>query len=60
ELVLNDQERRILGLMEDRGVSLDELIQKSGLGASQVMATLSILEVRRLVRRQPGGVFVRP
>lgn len=60
ELAMNDQERQILGLLGDRGVSLDELIVRTGLRVSQVMATLSVLEVRRLVRRQPGGVFVRP
>lgn len=60
ELTLNEQERKILGLLGDQGVSLDELIARTGLGASQVIATLSVLEVRRLVRRQPGGLFIRP
>jgi DNA processing protein len=60
ELVLGEQERSILGLLGDRPVSLDELIVATKLGASQVMATLSVLEVRRLVKRVPGGMFVRP
>jgi DNA processing protein len=59
ELSLSDQERTLLGRLDDRAVSVDELIVGSGLTASQVMATLSVLEMRRLVRRQPGPRFVR-
>ena len=59
ELKLNDQERRILGHLGDIPKPVDELIALTGLGASQVMATLSILEMRRLLRRVPGNQFVR-
>ena len=59
ELSLSDQERTLLGRLDDRPVSIDELIVGSGLTASQVMATLSVLEMRRLVRRLPGPRFVR-
>ena len=59
ELSLSDQERSLLGRLDDRPVSVDELIVGSGLTASQVMATLSVLEMRRLVRRLPGPRFVR-
>ena len=59
ELSLTDQERTLLGKLDDRPASIDELIVGSGLTASQVMATLSVLEMRRLVRRLPGPRFVR-
>ena len=59
ELSLSDQERTLLGKLDDRPVSVDELIVGSGLTASQVMATLSVLEMRRLIRRLPGPRFVR-
>lgn len=59
ELSLSDQERTLLGRLDDLPRSVDELIVGSGLTASQVMATLSVLEMRRLVRRQPGPRFVR-
>jgi DNA processing protein len=59
ELSLSDQERTLLGKLDDRPVAVDELIAGSGLTASQVMATLSVLEMRRLVRRLPGPRFVR-
>ncbi len=59
ELSLSDQERSILGRLDDRPVSIDELIAGGKLTTSQVMATLSVLEMRRLVRRLPGPRFVR-
>ena len=59
ELSLSDQERALLGRLDDRGVAVDDLILASGLTASQVMATLSVLEMRRLVRRLPGARFAR-
>ena len=59
ELSLSDQERTLLGRLGDQGASVDELIVGSGLTASQVMATLSVLEMRRLVRRLPGPRFLR-
>ncbi len=59
ELSLSDQERMIVGRLDHRPMSVDELIVGSGLTASQVMATLSVLEMRRLVKRLPGPRFVR-
>jgi DNA processing protein len=59
ELTLSDQERSILGQLDDLPKPVDALIAATGLVASQVMATLSILEVRRLVKRVPGNQFVR-
>ena len=59
ELSLTDQERSLLGRLDDTPRPVDELIAASGLTASQAMATLSVLEMRRLVRRMPGPRFVR-
>ena len=59
ELKLSDLERNLLGLLDDRPVAIDSLIAQTGMTASQVMATLSVLEMRRLIRRVPGGQFVR-
>jgi predicted Rossmann fold nucleotide-binding protein DprA/Smf involved in DNA uptake len=38
---------------------VDDLIARTTLTVSQVMATLSVLELKRLVRRSPGHRFVR-
>lgn len=59
ELKLSDQERSVLGHLDDTPRPIDELIARTGLAASQVMATLSVLEMRRLVRRSPGNQFAR-
>jgi DNA processing protein len=42
-----------------RGVSIDDIVESSGLAASQVLATLGVLEMRRLVRRLPGNRVAR-
>jgi DNA processing protein len=59
ELTLSDQERSLLGHLTDHATAVDELIVRTGLAASQVLATLSVLEMRRLIRRLPGQQFVR-
>jgi DNA processing protein len=58
--MLSDLERSLLGQLDDQPRAVDALIASTGLTASQVLATLSVLEVRRLVRRLPGHQFVRP
>ena len=59
ELSLSDHERALLGQLDDLPRGVDELIGRSGLGPSQVMSTLAILEMRRLIKRAPGNQFVR-
>jgi DNA processing protein len=59
ELALNDQERSLLGQLDNHPKGVDELITLTGLIASKVLATLSALELKRLVRRVPGHQFVR-
>ena len=59
ELALTDIERSLLGRLDDTPTGVDDLIASTGLTAAQVMATLSVLEMKRLVRRQAGHRFVR-
>jgi DNA processing protein len=59
ELGLSDAERSLLGHLDDHPHGVDELITRTGLTASQVMATLSVLELKHLIRRLPGHQFVR-
>lgn len=59
ELALADTERDLLGHLSDEPTGVDDLIVRTRLTASQVMATLSVLELKRLVRRLPGHRFVR-
>jgi DNA processing protein len=59
ELTLTDAERSLLGRLDDTPIGVDDLIASTGLTAAQVMATLSVLELKRMVRRMPGHRFVR-
>ncbi len=59
ELALSDLERSLLGQLDDAPAGVDELIVRSGMTPSQVLATLSVLEVKRLAKRLPGHRFVR-
>jgi len=59
ELGLTDQERSLLGCLDDAPRAVDDLIAQTRLTASQVMATLSVLELKRMVKRLPGHQFVR-
>jgi DNA processing protein len=58
-LALNDQERSLLGRLDNFPKGVDELITLTGLIASQVLATLSVLELKRLVKRLRGHQFAR-
>ncbi|HEV3004638.1 MAG TPA: DNA-processing protein DprA [Pirellulales bacterium] len=59
ELLLNDLERQVLSAVSTEPVTIDEVIVASGLAASTVLATLSVLEIRRLVRRLGGNTVAR-
>jgi DNA processing protein len=59
ELKLNEQEMRVLQLISEEATEIDWIIQQTELPASRVLATVSILEVRRLVRRVSGTALVR-
>jgi DNA processing protein len=60
ELTLSEQERSLLGHLGDEPISVDELIVKTRLTTQQVLATLAVLEIRRLVKRVAGHRFIRP
>jgi len=65
ELQLGDIERRVLDACDalagdgKGGVPIDDIVESSGLAASQVLATIGALEMRRLIRRLPGNQIVR-
>ncbi len=59
ELVLNPLESQVLNLISVQPISIDEVLREAGVEASRTLATLTVLEMRRLVRRLPGNQFVR-
>ena len=65
ELRLDDVERMVLEAVDDRAgeggtTDIDEVVVASGLATSQVLATIGVLEMRRIVKRLPGNRVARP
>jgi DNA processing protein len=60
ELLLNELEQQVLAAIGREATSIDQIVGQSRLPVSQVLATLSALEMRRLVRRLSGTTVVRP
>ncbi len=59
ELSLSQQERTILNLVTVDPRLIDEVVRDSALEPSRVLATLTVLEMKRLLRRLPGGYVIR-
>ena len=59
EMKLSDQEKNVLHAIGTDTTDFDSIVGVTGLPAARVLATISVLEVRRLVRRISGTSFVR-
>jgi DNA processing protein len=59
ELLLNELEQQVLTAVPTEATVIDRVIATSNLPAPQVLATLSVLEMRRLVRRVSGNSVMR-
>lgn len=59
ELLLSEQERTILNLVAREATAIDEIVRTSALETSRVLTTLTVLEMRRLIQRLPGGFVAR-
>ncbi len=60
ELSLNEIERQILAAVETQATSIDHVIAATNLPVAQVLSTVSVLEMRRLLRRVSGNSVLRP
>jgi DNA processing protein len=60
ELLLNEQEQQVLSAIGGEATSIDRIVSQSGLPVPQVLSTLSVLEMRRLIRRLSGTTVARP
>ena len=58
-IYLNEREREMFQMLGQQPRHIDSLIEQSGLPASIVSSTLLTLEVKGLVKRLPGGLYVR-
>lgn len=59
ELNLNEQERAVLNLIDFAPTSIDQVLAGAEMESSRVLSTLTVLEMRRLVRRLPGSQVER-
>ncbi len=60
ELLLNETEQQVLATVGTEATSIDQIIADTGLPVQQVLSTLSVLEMRRLIRRLSGTMVSRP
>jgi len=59
ELTLNEVEQQVLAAIGTESTLIDQVIAASGLPAQRVIAVISVLEMRRLVRRLSGQYVAR-
>jgi DNA processing protein len=59
ELQLNPQETSVLQAVTEEPTAVDVIVANCGLPVHRVLSTLSVLEMRRLVRRVSGSEFCR-
>ncbi len=59
ELQLTEQESLVLQHIDVDPTSIDLVVEKSGLPVARVLSTISVLEIRRLIRRVSGNQLVR-
>lgn len=58
-LKLNPREKEVYGRIDGSSVTLDEVQEATGLTVSELQSALTVLEMRRLIRRLPGQRFAR-
>jgi DNA processing protein len=59
ELQLNEPEKAVLAAIDDEPINIDDVISATGFPVQNVLSTLSVLEMRRLVRRLGGNRVIR-
>jgi len=59
ELQLNEQEKRVLAAITTEPTSIDHITTASEVPIHQVLSTISVLEMRHLIRRVSGNTVAR-
>jgi DNA processing protein len=59
ELQLNEPEQAVLAAVDDEPTSIDDIVAASGLSVPNVLSTVSVLEMKRLIRRVSGNRVIR-
>lgn len=60
ELLLNEIEQQVLSVITNEPITIDHVVATSKLPTPVVLSTISILEMRHLVRRLSGNQIARP
>jgi DNA processing protein len=59
ELLLNELEQQVLAAIANDATPIDAVVAATGLAVSQVLSTISVLEMRHLIRRLSGATVIR-
>lgn len=59
ELLLSEQEQRLLNLIATEATAVDDVVTAAGIEPARVLSTLTVLEMKKLLRRLPGNFVVR-
>ena len=59
KVTLTDEERAVFRLIYDEGSYADNIVRESGLDTGKVNSILVSLQIKRMVRSGPGGLFMR-
>ncbi len=59
ELLLNEQENQVLQAIDVEPTTIDAIVARSGLAIQRVLSTISVLEMRKLIRRVGGQQVTR-
>jgi DNA processing protein len=60
ELLLNEFEQQVLACISSDPTTIDQVVATSKLPTPQVLSTISVLEMRHLIRRLSGNLIARP
>ena len=59
ELQLNEPEQAVLAVINDEPQTIDQVVVSTGFPVQNVLSTISVLEMRRLIRRLGGNRVMR-
>ncbi len=56
---INDDEQQVFSFIGSEQIHVDEIIDRSRMEAKRVMAILTMLEMKEIIREVPGGFYIR-
>ena len=57
EIELSDEERALVEPLREQSLSFEELAQRTGFSAAKLNSYLTMLELRGIIEKAPGGMF---